>query len=137
VDARNADTSLLANGRRLLPEDLVDGSGGDRDHEEVAVRTGLDVRADAEAATEQQTLALGDVVLRTVVGDPVLQAWIVDGDLLPVAGQVEAEEVAAGGQRRGRTDEEVVGVLGPSALLDRKPIPAGGTANFQLNSGSL
>jgi len=26
---------------------------------------------------------------------------------------------------------------GPSALLERKPIPAGGTANFQLNSGSL
>ena len=26
---------------------------------------------------------------------------------------------------------------GPSARLARKPIPAGGTANFQLNSGSL
>src|SRR4051812_11870769 len=47
------------------------------------VRPRLNVRPDAEVAPEHQTLALGDVELRRIVGDPVLQSMIVHPDLLP------------------------------------------------------
>jgi hypothetical protein len=43
------------------------------DHEQVAVGPGVDVGADPKAAAEQQALALGEVVLGVVVGDPILQ----------------------------------------------------------------
>src|SRR5215218_11036126 len=119
------------------PEDLVDGAVRERDHEQVAVGPGLDVRPHAEVRPEEQALALRDVVLGVVVGDAILEAWIIHPDLPPVPGQVEAEQVAAEGVRRGCAREEVVAVLRPRAPLERKPIPAGGTANFQLNSGSL
>jgi hypothetical protein len=52
-------------------------------------------------------------VLRRVVGDAVFEPRVVDSDLPPVTGQVEAEEIAAGRQRRGRSGEEVVRVLRP------------------------
>src|SRR6266511_5616902 len=89
------------------PGDLVDRAVGDRGDEQVAVRSRLDIRRDAEVPADQQALALREVVLRVVVGDPVLQAWIVDGDLLAVARQVEPEQVSAGRQRGRRPDEQV------------------------------
>jgi hypothetical protein len=53
--------------------DLIDRAVRERHDVEVAVRAGLDVRADAEVATEEQGLALGDLPLVDVVGDAVLQ----------------------------------------------------------------
>ena len=118
---------------RLLPEDLVDGALREGDDEQVAVRPGLDVGGDAEVGAEEQGLALRDVVLRVVVGYQILEPWVVHRDLLPVAGQVEAEEVAALSRRSRRADEEVIFVL----VSERSARQEVGTANFQLNSGSL
>ncbi|HEV8534372.1 MAG TPA: hypothetical protein VGR87_01440 [Candidatus Limnocylindria bacterium] len=109
----------------------------DRDHEQVAIRSGLDVGDHAEVSTDGKALALGEVVLCGVVGHAILETRILHRDLVAVAGELEAEEIAADRERRRRTDEEVAVELRPSARLDMNPIPAGGTAYFQLNSGSL
>jgi hypothetical protein len=62
-------------------------------------------------------------VLGVVVGDPILKPWGSHHDLLPLTGQVEAEQVAAKGQGRGRPGNRSLLVLGPSVQLARNPIP--------------
>src|SRR4030095_8883015 len=77
----------------LPPVDLMDRALRQGHHEQVAVRTGLDVGHDPEVRPDEQALALGDVELVAVVCDPVGQPRVVDGDLPAVAGQVEMEQV--------------------------------------------
>src|SRR5918994_6329013 len=73
---------------RLSALDLVHRAVRQRHDVEVAVRPGLHVGSDAEVASEQQALALGDLPLVQVVGDAVLEPRVVDADLAPVAAQV-------------------------------------------------
>jgi hypothetical protein len=61
--------------------DFVDRALIRRDHEQVAVRPGLDVGHDPEVRADEQALAFGDVELAVVAGDPVLQPRVADTDL--------------------------------------------------------
>src|SRR5918999_4650205 len=92
----------------LAPEDLVNLPVAERDHEQVAVWSGLDVGADAEVPADQERLAFGDLELVEVVRDPVLDPRVVDGDAPPVAGQVEVEQVPADQRRASGAHEQVV-----------------------------
>src|SRR5436309_13332541 len=73
----------------------------------MTVRRRLDVGRHSEVPADQETLAFGDVVLRVVVGDAVLEAWVVDADLRAVSRQVEVEEIATRRERCRGSDEEV------------------------------
>ena len=75
---------------------------------------GLDVGADALKFRPISRLSLSVIShLREVVGHPVLEPGIVDRDLLPVAGQVEVEEVSAFEEVARAGDEQIAFELRP------------------------
>src|SRR5262245_17139298 len=92
-------------------KDLVDRSTRQRDDVKRAARTRLDVGAHPKAGTEPHRLTFGRIELGQIVGDPILEARIIDADLAAIAGQVEAKEIAVVEREPGRTDEEVARVL--------------------------
>src|SRR6266446_5697571 len=53
------------------PRDLVNGAVGERDHKQVAVGTGHDVRANPKPCAKQQAFALREVELIEVIGHAV------------------------------------------------------------------
>src|SRR6266540_235503 len=107
-------------------EDLVDRAAIERNHEQVSVESGFDVCDDAEVRPDQQTLTLGEVVERQVVGDPVLEPRIVDGDLVAIAGEVEPEKRAAEGFRNRDPNEQVAEELRPEGSAGHEPDAGGG-----------
>src|SRR6266540_644912 len=107
-------------------EDLVDRAVVERNHEQVSVGSGFDVCDDAEVTPDQQTLTLGEVVERQVVGDPVLEPRIVDGDLVAIAGEVEPEKRAAEGFRNRDPNEQVAEELRPEGSAGHEPDAGGG-----------
>src|SRR5437899_5939997 len=71
-DGTSATRAMSSDGHVCVPVrvsqsvitvDLVDGAISQRHHEEIAVRSGLNVGADAESGTETKALALGRVEL--------------------------------------------------------------------------
>src|SRR5688500_9671350 len=76
-----------------LAEYLEYRAVAERDDEKVAVWPGLNVGRDPEVATEQQALALCDLMFGEVVGHPVLQPRIVHADHPAVASQIEMEQI--------------------------------------------
>ena len=68
-----------------MAEDLVDRAVRERDDIEISVWSRLNVRADAEAGAKQQTLTFGDVELGEVIGDAILQPWIINRDRASLA----------------------------------------------------
>src|SRR5919108_2254907 len=89
----------------LPPLDLVDGAVRERNHEEVAVGSTLDVRDHPEVRADEQALALRHVVEVEVVRHAIGQSGVVNRDLPAVAGQVEDEERAALRLRYGEAHE--------------------------------
>src|SRR4029453_17898925 len=79
--------------------------------------------AQSEANTKKQVFPLSDVELGEVVGDAILQSWIIDGDLTTVAGEIEPEQVSS--QERGprRAENHVTLILRPegAAADESKP----------------
>jgi hypothetical protein len=121
----------------LTPDDdLQARSLRQRHHEQVSRSGRTRCRCRPEIPPDQEALALGGVVFSGVVGHAILEQVVVRGDPASVPGEVELEGVHR--ERRGGTNEQVALELraesppGP----ERRSRPAG-TANFQLNSGSL
>src|SRR5919106_6612814 len=96
-----------------LSKNLVDRAVRERHDEQIAVRAGLDVGADAEVSPKQQAFALGDVELVEVVGDAIFQSWIVDGDLTTVAGEIEVEQLSSQESGPRRAENHVTFILRP------------------------
>src|SRR5215203_2014516 len=90
-------------------QDLVDRAAVRRDGVQVAVRSGLEVGDDAEAAADEQALALGDLVLRDVVGHAVGEPRVLEREVRAVLVELEAEQVSADGALGRAADEEVAG----------------------------
>src|SRR5262245_9853004 len=124
VSSRGA-SSERRGAKELLLEHLVNHASIERHHVQIAVWSGHHIGADAEVPPKQQALALGDVELRGIVGNAVLQSWIVDADLLPVAGETEPKEVAALECGARGTDKEVAVVLRSERAPVQEPNSAG------------
>src|SRR4029453_2506147 len=73
VDLRRGPGSGSPRAVGLPPEDFVDRALVQRDQEEIAVGSGLDVGHDPEVPPDEQALTFGDVELVVVVSDPALQ----------------------------------------------------------------
>src|SRR5687768_12815521 len=76
---------------KLTRKDLVNRSRRERNDEEVAVRSSLDVGYDPEVPADQQALTFGHLVEVYVIGYSVPQPPVIDSDCAPVARQVKVE----------------------------------------------
>src|SRR5215204_3377939 len=121
VDVRGPNTGCRSAAR----EDLVHGTVGVGDEVEVAVGSGVDVRDDPEVAPEEQALALGDLPLADVVGDAVFEPRVVDRHVAAVAGQLDAEQVAAREEVACAAHEQVAVVLRPERAAVEEADAAG------------
>src|ERR1043166_7103809 len=92
---------------RFCSENLINGAVRKRDDEEIPVRPGVNVRADAEPGAEEQAFAFGDVELGEVIRDAIFQPRIVHRNLAAVPGEVETKQGAALEKIPRRTDDEV------------------------------
>ena len=68
------------------PRDFVDDAVRERHHEQITVRSGLDIGADAKPGANRKAFALRDVELGRVVGNLIGEPGIGGGNLLAVAG---------------------------------------------------
>src|SRR5262249_3594310 len=82
-------------------EDFEDSTLRQRDHEQVAVGSRLDIRRDSKALAEQQALALGEIPLVEVVRHPVLQPRIAEDQIHSALVEFQPEQVTIEQLRRG------------------------------------
>jgi hypothetical protein len=59
---------------------FVDGSIRERYHEQIAIRSGLDIGADTEASADQKALAFRDVELSGIIRNPIFKPRIAGPD---------------------------------------------------------
>src|SRR5690349_20728652 len=77
----------------LRPVHFVHSSVRQRHHEQVAIRSGLNIGADTKAPADQKALAFSDVELGGIIRDSILKPWIIDSDFQAVTSQIEMEKV--------------------------------------------
>src|SRR5688572_17156078 len=112
---RRALPSLASAG--LTRKNLVDRTSGQRDHEQVAIGSRLDVGHDTEVLADEKALAFRDLVFGQVVGDAILKPGIINGNRAAVAGQIEMEKIPAAQNWCCCTDKEI------SVELSSQPAP--------------
>src|SRR5690349_13397589 len=83
--------------RRLIDRvwfrlDLVNATVRERNDKDVSIRTGDDVRCDAEVFADHETLALGLIELVEIVGDAIRQARIAKNKMLSICIQPEPKQ---------------------------------------------
>src|SRR5688500_10889290 len=91
----------------LTRKNLVDRTSGQRDHEQIAIRSRLDVGHDTEVLADEKALAFGDLVFGQVVGHAILKPRIINGNRAAVPGQIELEKIPAAQNWRCGTNKEI------------------------------
>ena len=105
-DVTNCASQLLA------PVNFVNQSICKRHHEEIAVRSGLQIGHNTEVPAEEQSFTFRNVELADIVSHSIGKAGIVDGDARAIGGQFEAEQVPALEEGARAAHEQIALIFG-------------------------
>ena len=118
------------HGKDLTPEDLVNRSIRERDDEQIAIRSALDICDDTKIASNEKAFTFCDLMLGKVICHSVLKARVIHSDLSSITCQIKMEQIASFQKRCGRSHEEIILELRSQCAVVDKPHSPG--RHFQL-----